>query len=104
MRLIDVDKITDKEILECLGSTFASCAEDVMQLLDEQPTAFDVDKVVEQLEELKEEDVCVNTSCMLCKYNSECYPDNFQDQKVAIDRAIEIVKGGGTDAETKGKS
>ncbi len=38
MRLIDVDKITDKEIAEYLGRVFASCTEDVRCLLDEQPT------------------------------------------------------------------
>lgn len=52
------------------------------QKIDEQPTAYDVDKVVEQLEELRKE----------CKDPLQDYdPDYF------IDNAIEIVKGGGVD-------
>ena len=38
MRLIDVDKITNKDICMALGIKYASCASDVRDLLDEQPT------------------------------------------------------------------
>lgn len=61
-----------------------------------QPTAFDMDNVVEQLKNLKKKDVCEDCSCVLCKYNAECHPGAYADQKVIIDKAIEIVKGGGT--------
>lgn len=50
---------------------------------------IDADKVVEQLQEMKEEDVCKNISCVLCKYTAEC----MEGEKVAIDKAIEIVEG-----------
>lgn len=94
MRLIDADLL-----IEFIQATLNTGREDFpadvfREAVEEQPTAFDVDKVVEQLEELKEEDVCTNMSCVLCKYNSECFPDEYADQKVVIDRAIEIVKEG----------
>lgn len=38
MRIIDVDKITDDDICMALGVGNASCAPDIRELLDEQPT------------------------------------------------------------------
>lgn len=38
MRLIDVDKITNKDICTALGAGSSSCLPDIRQLLDEQPT------------------------------------------------------------------
>ena len=38
MRLIDADVITDHEIIDYLGISYASCLPDVRDLLDEQPT------------------------------------------------------------------
>lgn len=38
MRIIDVDKITDDDISMALGAGNASCAPDIRELLDEQPT------------------------------------------------------------------
>lgn len=38
MRIIDVDKITDDDICMALGAGNASCAPDIRELLDEQPT------------------------------------------------------------------
>lgn len=76
MRLIDADNITDKQIIEYLGLRYASCACDVMDMLDAQPTAYDTDRVVRKLE------------------------DNFnatEDKaaRLAYHHAIKIVKGGG---------
>ena len=52
MRLIDADKIIDS-----LGSSDVDLY--ISGLIDEQPTAFDVDKVVEQLEEYLFEKYCI---------------------------------------------
>lgn len=38
MRLIDVDKITNKDICTALGAISASCLPDIRLMLDEQPT------------------------------------------------------------------
>lgn len=53
---------------------------DVMQILGSKKCAYDVDKVVEQLDELRKE----------CKD-----PLNDYDPNYFIDKAIEIVKVGG---------
>ena len=54
-----------------------------IKLVNEQPTAYDVDKVVEQLEELKEwEDV-----------DGKAY--YTMSEKQVINKAIKIVKRGG---------
>ena len=59
MRLIDADKIDFNEVF--VGtSEFAQDTRNAAQMLiDNQPTAFDVDKVVEQLEEYLFEKYCI---------------------------------------------
>ena len=66
MRLIDADKIIDS-----LGMSDMDFA--IGAVIDEQPTVFDVDKVVEQLENYLFEKYCI-------------------EGDVTVD---EIVKGGG---------
>lgn len=55
------------------------------QKIDEQPTAYDMDKVVEQLEKEKNPIYREVESIM------------GDRQNIKIDKAIEIVKGGGVD-------
>lgn len=91
MRLIDADKITSGEIAKYLGRGYECCIPDIEDMLKEQPTAYDVDKVVKQLDE---KSFFVATS-------KEFY-DNPQDGKnvsdvIEISDAIEIVKGGGVE-------
>ena len=38
MRPIDADAITDHEIIDYLGISYASCLPDIRDLLDDQPT------------------------------------------------------------------
>ena len=52
MRLIDAD-----EIIDSLGGSDMDFA--IGAVIDEQPTAFDVDKVVEQLENYLFEKYCI---------------------------------------------
>lgn len=47
MRLIDVDKL--KHVIHCAYSDDL----EILEKIDEQPTAFDLNKVVEQLKQLK---------------------------------------------------
>ena len=74
MRLIDADKIIDS-----LGNSDMDFA--IGAVIDEQPTAFDADKVVEQLEILIE-DKCSESGDDW--YTAEC-----------LNEAVEIVKSGG---------
>lgn len=54
MRLIDADKITSGKIAKYLGRGYECCTPDIEDMLKEQPTAYDVDKVVKQLEVLSD--------------------------------------------------
>lgn len=94
MRLIDVDKITSGEIAKYLGRSYEFCTPDIEDMLREQPTAFDMEKVVSNLEQLKLDGAC--ECCVYCKYRNECL-DGDMNEEHAIDMAIEIVKRGGVD-------
>lgn len=84
-RLIDADKIIDS-----LGTSDMDFA--IGAVIDEQPTVFDVDKVIEQLEELKMRYflTIANTG----NTDKDCAYENIAN---TIDKAIEIVKGGGVE-------
>lgn len=85
MRLIDADKIIDS-----LGNSDMDFA--IGAVIDEQPTAFDVDKVVERLEEEKKRafKLCLET-------NDSTQRLKYIEKKQTIALAIEIVEGGGVD-------
>lgn len=85
MRLIDADKI-----INSLGSSDVDLY--ISGLIDEQPTAFDVDEVVEQLKQLKMRYflTIANTG----DADKDCAYKNIAN---TIDRAIDIVKGGGAE-------
>lgn len=65
------------EVADALVST--------MMEIDEQPTAFDVDKVISELKR----DKFVESECILS--------DVHQGYNAGLSRAIEIVKGGGVE-------
>ena len=90
MRLIDADEL--KHVIHCAYSDDL----EILEKIDEQPTAFDVDKVVEQIESIKEKEytACSEQACGYCRYLSTCSCGDKAD-KLALDRAIEIVKEGG---------
>lgn len=79
MRLIDAD-----EIIDSLGGSDMDFA--IGAVIDEQPTAFDVGKVVEQLETRK------TRATVLRKENISEYLKGEAD---AFEFAIKIVKEGG---------
>ena len=80
MRLIDADGMTEGRVENDPVVIAAKCA----------PTAYDPDKVVEQLEELRELDACDFDNCPVEDIHCcDC------TQKRMAARAIEIVKGGG---------
>ena len=78
MRLIDADKIIDS-----LGNSDMDFA--IGAVIDEQPTVFDVDKVISELKR----DKFVESECILS--------DVHQGYNAGLCRAIEIVKGGGVE-------
>ncbi len=100
MRLIDTDKIDFNEVF--VGAS--KFAEDTRQagkmLIDAQPTAYDVDKVVEELERLKEteqnrEDECDEEGNGDAE---QIFSDGESQGKFkAYIKAIKVVKAGGID-------
>lgn len=94
MRLIDAEAFEKQVVAAAIMNGYALKKVNALsELIEKQPTAYDVDKVVDQLQEMKEEDACKNISCVLCKYTAECMAGEM-GEKVAIDRAIAIVQGG----------
>lgn len=90
MGLIDADAL--KEYCMC-----ASKSDDdfrrvslatLASVIDAQPTAYDVDKVVEQLEDYGNEEMCYYKNTPYEKCIEEC-----------IGKAIQIVKGGGVNGK-----
>lgn len=84
MKLIDVDELK-KQIAGMTIKNHYSVkrANALCKLLDEQPTAFDVDKVIGELKR----DKFIESECILS--------DVHQGYNAGLSRAIEIVKGGG---------
>lgn len=70
--------------------TWGGCVEALHEYIQNMPTAYDVDKVVEQLEELKSQ-VPVN------RILDDIIKDKPKElgQLIAYNKAIEIVKAGG---------
>ena len=90
MRLIDTDALKKdlKSVTLSNGTLVNTNA--VLYLLEEYPTAYDIDKVVEELEE--------NASRYTKKYATPYGNNGYRDTKaISIHKAIEIVKRGGVD-------
>ena len=68
----------------------------IIDEVNEQPTAYDPDKVVQQLEEKTE---LAFQRYMNCPKNSPCY-QRYQEQYLQRKMCLEIVKAGGADAKT----
>ena len=90
MRLIDSDALKKdlKSVTLSNGTLVNTNA--VLYLLEEYPTAYDIDNVVEELEE--------NASRYTKKYATPYGNNGYRDTKaISIHKAIEIVKRGGVD-------
>ena len=74
--------------------SLADIAVSMLMEIEEQPTAFDVENVVSNLEQLKLDGACED--CGYCEYFNECW-DGDMSKEHAIDMAIERVKRGGRD-------
>lgn len=94
MRLIDVDKITSGEIVKYLGRGYEFCTPDVEDMLRKQPTAFDVENVAKELEDLK-----MHYYLTIANTGDADQDGAYLYTASAIDSAIEIVKRGGIDEE-----
>ena len=96
MRLIDENKLielTQKDMKYAFDNGFLDMAferEHLIKVIRNQPTAYDVDKVVEQLEEVEK--------IMTSPVTEDCFGEECRASDCTvclISKAIEIVKGGG---------
>lgn len=83
MRLIDADELIKYIKIWEIGTSISSDQKEFIDCINEQPTVFDVNEVVQQLEMLIE-DKCSESGDDW--YTAEC-----------LVKAIEIVKGGGVE-------
>lgn len=92
-RLIDADN------LQFNGRNYnKSQMKAILDFIDSQPTAYDPDKVVEQLEKLKKAEQDRPDDCDEdgCGDGEQIYDDGrSQGRYEAFGKAIQIVKGGG---------
>lgn len=97
MKLIDADNLVFN------GRQYnSSQMKAILDFVDAQPTAYDPDKVVEQLEErtsfLKD---CTKYGNQTTDQQSKSYDTMMMyEVKDLVDDLLEIVKAGGTDAKT----
>ena len=92
-RLIDADAF-ERSVM--FGD--AEDMQDVIYALRDYPTAYDPDKVVEQLEKK----IQTHARCIEYENKNGTITEEFQQRKAVevLKEAIEIVKGGGVDAKT----
>ena len=81
----DNESTGEQRISKMIYDAIQNC----ISCVEEQPTAYDIDKVVEELEKLADE-----------SYKAYCIAFNSDDRAEydAYTNAIDIVKGGGVDA------
>ena len=91
MRLIDADEIglTDFEIVMCNGD-YKEALKMLLDKISNKPTAYDVDKVVEEFEKIRAKKTCNKEKCDTKEICRIC----------VVDDAIEIVKQGGVGKES----
>lgn len=99
MRLIDADKIkqsvTNEMLKAELNSPVYCTLECVIADIESQPTAYDVDKVVEQME--KDTELAYNRY-MDCSPNApQSVVARYSTQYQERARCLEIIKSGGID-------
>lgn len=93
MRLIDADDLIERieDVLSRREHRQAEVPSWLQKIIDELPTAFDVDKVVECLEEKVE---LAHKRYVDCPVNSPCY-ERYRTQYNERRMCLDIVEGGG---------
>lgn len=96
MRLIDADELIEYIKAFEIGTSISSDQKEFINCVNKQPTAFDIDEVIRQIKDIKYKEyvACTDQKCGYCKYLSTCFYGDNAD-KLALDCAIEIAKGGG---------
>lgn len=94
-RLIDADALKkylrDYKWEFAMGSDFSKA----MEMIDEQPTAYDVEKVVAELEQ--REEACIECYVEAMTEGNGGSASSFCGERWAYNNAIDIVKAGGVE-------
>lgn len=91
-RLIDADDLIEYIKIWEIGNSISSDQKEFIDCVNRQLTVFDVDKVVEQLEEVEK--------IMTSPVTEDCFGEECRASDCTvclISKAIEIVKGGGVE-------
>lgn len=91
-RLIDADELIEYIKIWEIGTSISSDQKEFIGCINRQPTVFDVDKVVEQLKELK-----MRYFLTIANTGDKKLDVVYENVGNTLDRAIEIVKGGGVE-------
>ena len=92
MGLIDTDKLM-YDIRNTI--TEQSSTIDWLNLINRQPTVYDMDAIVEQLEKEKQTSTSAKAEAIIGMCGASA--NYYGGEECAYQRAIEIVKGGGID-------
>ena len=85
------DLISRSQLLKEI-ETWGGCVDALHDYIQNMPTAYSVNKVVDELEELKNKDICDYLDCDVCLYYKKCGVETDQSNNLKWDKAIEIVK------------
>lgn len=82
-----LEELKDFKNVDCFANAMALTVMDetkksIMRIIDEAPTAYDVDRGIEQLKKARSRISFYGT-------------DNFTDERISLNEAIEIVRKGG---------
>lgn len=91
-RLIDADELIKYIKIWEIGTSISSDQKEFIDCVNRQPTVFDLDKVVEQLKDLK-----AMYWVSIANTGDEKLDVAYEKVGNALDKAIELVKEGGTE-------
>lgn len=92
MRLIDADDLIEYIKIWEIGNSISSDQKEFIDCVNRQLTVFDVDKVIEQLKDLK-----AMYWFSIANTGDKKLDVAYENVGNALDRAIEIVKEGGVE-------
>lgn len=92
MKLIDADELIKYIKIWEIGTSISSDQKEFIDCINEQPTVFDADKVVKQLKDLK-----AMYWFSIANTGDKKLDVAYENVGNALDRAVDIVKGGGVE-------
>ena len=91
-RLIDADDLIEYIKIWDIGNSISSDQKEFIDCVNRQPTAFNADEIVKQLKDLK-----AMYWVSIANTGDEKLDVAYEKVGNALDRAVEIMKGGGVE-------